>query len=184
VKLTQNYAIYTAKLCPITVPTKSVPFLVLWSLKLYFILKTQRKNSDPKQIYIQVEVLRILTQGSFVVAYQRFRVPCCFHLQGEVTGGDLYLCHFSPSTVTSPWRWRQHGPTKRLYPTTTLHGFTNQKTSTSVFTAVKISNLASNLYRRFLYMFILTDNSTTFIECAVTNKFLVHYFVAEMTNVA
>jgi hypothetical protein len=27
---------------------------------------------------------------------------------------------------TSPWRWRQHGPLKRFYPTTTLHGITSQ----------------------------------------------------------
>jgi len=26
-----------------------------------------------------------------------------------------------------PWRWRQHGPLKRLYPTKTLHGVTTQK---------------------------------------------------------
>jgi hypothetical protein len=28
------------------------------------------------------------------------------------------------------WRWRQHGPLKRWYPTTTQHGVTTQKTST------------------------------------------------------
>jgi hypothetical protein len=40
---------------------------------------------------------------------------------------------FSPegvtdSILTSPWRWRQHGPPKRWYPTATLHGVTTQKT--------------------------------------------------------
>jgi len=30
----------------------------------------------------------------------------------------------------SPWRWRQHGATKRWYTTTTLYGITTQKTST------------------------------------------------------
>jgi hypothetical protein len=30
----------------------------------------------------------------------------------------------------SHWRWRQHGPLKRLYPTTTLHVVTTQKTTT------------------------------------------------------
>jgi len=24
--------------------------------------------------------------------------------------------------ITSPWRWRQHGPQKRWHPTTILHG--------------------------------------------------------------
>jgi hypothetical protein len=27
-------------------------------------------------------------------------------------------------SVTSPWRWRQHGPPKRLHRTTSLHGVT------------------------------------------------------------
>jgi hypothetical protein len=43
--------------------------------------------------------------------------------------------------VSHPRRWRQHGPLKRRYPTTTLHGVTTQKTSTRIFTAVKASNL-------------------------------------------
>jgi len=40
-------------------------------------------------------------------------------------------------SATSPWRWRQHRPVKHLYPTTTLHGITTQKTLTwfiTVFT--------------------------------------------------
>jgi hypothetical protein len=48
------------------------------------------------------------------------------------------------SIFTSHWRWRQHGPLKRwypTYPTTTLYGFTTQKTSAWIFTAVKTSNL-------------------------------------------
>jgi len=34
------------------------------------------------------------------------------------------------SEVVAPcvWRWRQHGPPKLWYPTTTLHGVTTQKT--------------------------------------------------------
>jgi hypothetical protein len=39
-------------------------------------------------------------------------------------------------SFTSPWRWRQHGPLKRRYPTTILYGFKTQKTSTLMFTAV------------------------------------------------
>jgi hypothetical protein len=35
-----------------------------------------------------------------------------------------------PSPVTSPWRWRQQGPPKHWYPTTSLHGVTVQKKST------------------------------------------------------
>jgi len=36
----------------------------------------------------------------------------------------------SVQEVPAPWRRRQHGPPKRLYPTTTLHDVTTQKTST------------------------------------------------------
>jgi hypothetical protein len=34
------------------------------------------------------------------------------------------------SIFTSPWRWRQQGPPKRWYPTTSLHGVITQKTAT------------------------------------------------------
>jgi len=40
------------------------------------------------------------------------------------------------------WRWRQHGPLKRWYPVTTLHGLTAKKNSTWIFNAVKTSNIA------------------------------------------
>jgi len=39
------------------------------------------------------------------------------------------LCVVTPCSVVvgyRPWRWWQHGLTKRRYPTTTLHGVTNQ----------------------------------------------------------
>jgi hypothetical protein len=50
-------------------------------------------------------------------------------------------CHNPEDLDTSPWRWRQHGPLKRWYPTTTLHCVTTQETSTWIFTAVKTANL-------------------------------------------
>jgi len=31
------------------------------------------------------------------------------------------------SIVRSPWRWKQQGPSKRWYPTATLHGVTTHK---------------------------------------------------------
>jgi len=45
-----------------------------------------------------------------------------------------------PRIESLPWRWRQHGPLKRWYVTTTLHGVTTEKTSTWIFTVVQISN--------------------------------------------
>jgi len=38
----------------------------------------------------QVEVLRVVTSCSVVVGYQRFRDPCCFHLQGEVFQVEVF----------------------------------------------------------------------------------------------
>jgi hypothetical protein len=40
------------------------------------------------------------------------------------------------------WRQREQVPPKRRYPTTTLHGVTVRKTSTWIFTAVKMSTLS------------------------------------------
>jgi hypothetical protein len=58
-----------------------------------------------------------------VVGYQRFRGPCCLHIQSEV---KWRRSQFGPLKRWYPitklhWRWRQHGPLKRRYPTTTLH---------------------------------------------------------------
>jgi len=70
------------------------------------------------------------------LAYQRFN----FHL-----GLFYHIVYVSRKreryAVFSPWRWRQHGPPKRWYPDTTVHGITTQKTSTWIFIAVKISKL-------------------------------------------
>jgi hypothetical protein len=56
---------------------------------------------------IQVEVFWIVMPCRVAVGYQHFGRPCCLHLQGEVF----------------------QGPLKHYYPTTTLLGFTTQKTS-------------------------------------------------------
>jgi hypothetical protein len=34
-------------------------------------------------VAFQVEVLRVVTLCGVVVGYQRFRGPCCLHLEGE-----------------------------------------------------------------------------------------------------
>jgi hypothetical protein len=50
--------------------------------------------------------------------------------------------HHDPEDLdTSPWRWRQHGPLKRWYPTTELHGITTQKTLIWIFTTVELFTL-------------------------------------------
>jgi hypothetical protein len=60
-------------------------------------------------------------------------------------GGSMDLWNVGilpqPYTASQPRRWRQHGPLKRWYPTTTLHGVMTQKNSAWIFIAVKASNL-------------------------------------------
>jgi len=54
-------------------------------------------------VKIQLEVFQVVMSYSDVGGYQHFR---------------------------GPFRWKQHGPLKYWYPTTTQHGITKQKTST------------------------------------------------------
>jgi hypothetical protein len=54
-------------------------------------------------VVFQVEAFCVVTPSGVVLGYQRFKGPCCLHLQ--------------------------HGPLKRWYPTKTQHGITTQKTS-------------------------------------------------------
>jgi hypothetical protein len=44
-------------------------------------------------------------------------------------------------TVSQPRRWKKHGPLKRWYPTTTLHGITTQKTAIWIFITMKTSSI-------------------------------------------
>jgi len=68
-----------------------------------------------------------------VVGYRRFKGPFCLHTED---GGirDVWNVGILPQHYTeSRCRWRQHGPLKRWYPTTTLHGMTSQKISTWIY---------------------------------------------------
>jgi len=47
---------------------------------------------------------------------------------------------------SSAWRWREHGPLKWSYPTTIIQSITTQKTLTWIFTVVKTSHLAEDIY--------------------------------------
>jgi hypothetical protein len=58
----------------------------------------------------------------------------CWNLHSEDGGSmdlrnvGIPLQHYTASQPTRPWRWRQHGPPKRWYPTTTLQGIITHKT--------------------------------------------------------
>jgi hypothetical protein len=47
----------------------------------------------------QVEVFWVVTPCSVLVGYQRFRVPCCLHLQGEV-GGSQNQSYFATNSLS------------------------------------------------------------------------------------
>jgi hypothetical protein len=47
-------------------------------------LWTDLKQNFTQLLMMQVEVFWVVTPYSVVVGYQRFRGPCCLHLQGEV----------------------------------------------------------------------------------------------------
>jgi hypothetical protein len=56
-------------------------------------------------------------------------------------------------SLYTPWRWKYHESLKCLYPTTTLHGVTTQKTSTWIFT---VSNEQKVQMRIFHYSVMST----------------------------
>jgi len=57
---------------------------------------------------------------------------------------------FTIKQIGKKLRWRQHGPPKRWYPTTSLHGVTSQKTATRIFTAVKTSSRVQDFHFKFV----------------------------------
>jgi hypothetical protein len=76
---------------------------------------------------------------SFILSsqcYVSYNWPNWHKFQVEVF---WFVMACSVVVVTSPWRWRQHGPLKHWYPTTTLHSNTTQKTSTWILIGMKTS---------------------------------------------
>jgi hypothetical protein len=71
-------------------------------------------------VILQVEVFWVVTPCGVGVRCQRFRDPCCLHLQGEV-------------------KWRQQGSLKHWYLTTKLHGVITQKMETVRFSEALVS---------------------------------------------
>jgi hypothetical protein len=71
--------------------------------------------------------------------------------------------------VVTLWRWRQQDPLKHWFPTATLHGTTNQKTSTWIFTAMKTSSLSIFSWSYFQ-------------ETQLLNRMLVAYSIIRYLN--
>jgi hypothetical protein len=70
---------------------------------------------------------------------------------------------FIQAPVVSPWRWRQQGPPKRWYPTTSLHGV-NPEDQTWIFTAFKSS--FGWHHRPRITFFCLHDFATYDVLCS------------------
>jgi len=45
---------------------------------------------------------------------------------GARSSSETFVFYNTLHYVTTQWRWRQHGPPKRWYPTTSLRGVTTQ----------------------------------------------------------
>jgi hypothetical protein len=77
-------------------------------------------------VMFQVEIPWAVTPCNVVLRYQHFRGLHCLHPQAAYI--DLWNVDFLQHNTTSqPKGWRKHGPLKRWYPPTTLHGVTTQK---------------------------------------------------------
>jgi len=88
-------------------------------------------------------------------------------------------CCLSAIMTNSPWCSRPHGPLKWWYPAATLHGITNQKASTWIFTAVKTSNLTS---KRLCYTERTLDEETRTHSAVTIMQLPTAYFVDYVTG--
>jgi hypothetical protein len=63
----------------------------------------------------------------------RLRSPPSTPLTEHLWCSSHLIRRYVVCSVETPWRWKHHGPPKRWYLTTTLHGVTTQKTLTWIF---------------------------------------------------
>jgi hypothetical protein len=90
---------------------------------------------------------KLITWIIFGEEYRSWSLSLCCFLQPPVNFLSLRFRYSSQHTVLRHphlccfWRWRQQGPPKRWYPTTSLHSITVEKTMTLIFINGKTLNL-------------------------------------------
>jgi hypothetical protein len=98
------------------------------------------------RVYYKIMVFRDVTPSSLVDRYSRFRRTC--------------YC-----LLPLPWSWRKRVPLKR-YQSTKRHGVRSQKTTILIFTAVRSSNLITQLLKMEAdgYSEALVPGQSTWLE--------------------
>jgi hypothetical protein len=71
----------------------------------------------------------------------------------------------------SSWRWRQQGPPKNWYPTTSLYDVRTQKTPNWTFTVVKISNLAIRILTLYSFSLYVESPSEHGLACWCLSRY-------------
>jgi hypothetical protein len=71
-------------------------------------------------VTIQVSVFWLMTTRGYVVGYQRFGLPCCLHLQGEVNCTDAGTGFIASDSLCRPV-WSRHRALSRLMSRFNLH---------------------------------------------------------------
>jgi len=96
------------------------------------ICKERKQNLSRRKIQSVQLISDLRTRDLLPVTCINHDAPQCVisyitRYSNSFSSRHLHL-HF-----TSPWKWWQHGPPKRLYPSTSLHGATTQKATTWIF---------------------------------------------------
>jgi hypothetical protein len=108
-----------------------------------------RRESNPRTPIVQPVAQRYTDWAitalfglscSVVIGYQRFtlKIEAAWIFETLVSYHNIRWRYNSEELnfipYTTPWRWTQHSPLKRRYPTATLHGTTTQNNSTWIKT--------------------------------------------------
>jgi hypothetical protein len=86
------------------------------------------RQHGPLKRWYTTPILHLVTTQKMDAAWTS-ETLVSYHNPEDGGSMDLWNVGILPQlyTASQPRRWRQHGPPKRWYPTTTLHGVTTQK---------------------------------------------------------